>query len=360
MQWNWQKKGWGNFTYDEAILKSATGDFLNGLGECVGILKHSTDDTKNIFKVELMRDEALTTSFIEGEILDRDSVQSSICNQFGIKSNNHNVPDREFGISSIMFDLYENYVTCLTEEKLCEWHNLLFTGNLRIKGGQYRNTDAPMQIVSGAHGKAKIHFEAPPPNMIVTEMQNFLAWFNRTPDISPIIKAGIAHLYFECIHPFEDGNGRIGRAIIEKAISQNIGQPSLLMISYTINQNKKAYYKALEQANKSNEITEWLIYFTDLIKQAQKNTIQRIDFIIKKTKLYDTVKNTLNPRQQKVLARILEEGIDGFKGGLSAENYQSITKASSATATRDLKDMVEKGVLIKNGELRYTRYYLNI
>ena len=163
-----------------------------------------------------------------------------------------------------------------------------------------------------------------------------------------------------CIHPFEDGNGRIGRALAEKSLAQNLGQPSLITLAYTIERKRKDYYAALERNNKRNEITDWLTSFAGTVLQAQNNTIAPVDFYVAKAKLYEKLRNKLNERQSKAIARMFQEGIDGFKGGLSAENYISITQASRATATRDLQDLVEKSALTRTGLRRHTRYHLNL
>jgi Fic family protein len=231
--------------------------------------------------------------------------------------------------------------------------------------GCYRTHAEPMQVVSGPDYKRTVHFEAPPSHRLAGEMGRFISWFNDTApgasnSLPGLTRAGIAHLYFVCIHPFEDGNGRIGRALAEKSLAQNLGQPSLIALAYTIERGRKAYYEMLERGNKDNEITQWLTYFAETILQAQRNTILRVDFYIAKAKLYERLRGELNPRQEKAIARMFREGIDGFKGGLSAENYISITRASRATATRDLQDLVAKGVLFRTGELRHTRYHLNI
>ena len=175
-----------------------------------------------------------------------------------------------------------------------------------------------------------------------------------------MLRAGIAHLYFVSIHPFEDGNGRIGRALAEKALAQCLGQPTLIAIAYTIERNKKAYYTALEQANSRNEITPWLTYFATLVLDAQRYTATWIEFLINKAKLYDRLRGQLNPRQEKVLTGLFREGPEGFIGGLSAEKYIGITGAPRATATRDLQDLVGKGALLRCGERKYTRYLFNL
>lgn len=196
-------------------------------------------------------------------------------------------------------------------------------------------------------------------------MTGLLGWFNRTTprgsDRLPLLaRAGIVHLYFESIHPFEDGNDRIGRALSVKALAQTLGQPSLVALAHAIERDRKSYYAMLERSNKGNEITPWLVYFAETILNAQRTTMQHVEFYIAKTKFYDRLRGKLKPRQEKVIARMFEEGVDGFTGVLSAENYISISKASRATATRDLRSLVLLGALIRSGERRHTRYRLNI
>jgi Fic family protein len=170
----------------------------------------------------------------------------------------------------------------------------------------------------------------------------------------------MAHLYFESIHPFEDGNGRIGRAVSEKALSQGLNRPTLIAISYTIESEKKEYYAALQRNSTRLEIDHWLEYFCKMVLKAQDYTQSRIDFLIQKGKFYQRFSNQLNERQQKVVARIFREGVNGFTGGLSAENYMRITGTTASTATRDLQKMVELGAFVRTGERKSTRYYLNI
>ena len=222
-----------------------------------------------------------------------------------------------------------------------------------------------MQIASGRFDRPKVHFVAPPSARVRAEMTGLLGWFNRTTprgsDRLPLLaRAGIVHLYFESIHPFEDGNDRIGRALSVKALAQTLGQPSLVALAHAIERDRKSYYAMLERSNKGNEITPWLVYFAETILNAQRTTMQHVEFYIAKTKFYDRLRGKLKPRQEKVIARMFEEGVDGFTGVLSAENYISISKASRATATRDLRSLVLLGALIRSGERRHTRYRLNI
>jgi len=365
-RWNWQQDDWPQFRFDKSFLAQNEAKFLLNGGLVLGALRHIRAEDKNALTIDLISSEALKTSEIEGEYLNRESVQLSIRRNFGLDTERRKIPPAEQGIADMMMDLYRSFAEPLTHETMFRWHGMLTTGRRDLKNiGAYRTDDEPMQIISGPIGNPTIHLEAPPSAVVKKEMEGFVKWFHDTaPDgntaLSTLTRAGIAHLYFATIHPFEDGNGRIARALAEKALSQALGQPTLIALSQTIQKNKKSYYEALHQSSRDNEITAWLGYFADTVLQAQLTTQRMIDFLIQKTKLYDRVKSQLNERQEKALARIFREGADGFKGGLSAENYISITAAARATATRDLQDLVDKGVLIRTGALKSTRYHLNI
>jgi len=366
MKWNWQQADWPHFSYDPAKIEESEKQLLLGAGLLFGAFKHLGDEDKRQLTIELISNEALKTSAIEGEYLDRDSLQSSIRRQFGLVTDNRKVSAAEQGIAEVMVDLYRGFDAPLSHALLFEWHNMLTNGRRDLNDiGRYRTHTDPMQIVSGAIYAPKVHFEAPPSSQMMAEMERFIAWFNDTSPtgkspLPALLRASIAHLYFVSIHPFEDGNGRIGRALVEKALAQCVGQPTLIAIAYTIERNKKAYYTALEQANRRNEITPWLVYFADRVLTAQRYTAMWIEFLISKAKLYDRLRGQLNPRQEKVLARLFREGPEGFIGGLSAEKYIGITGAPRATATRDLQDLVGKGALLRQGERKHTRYLLNL
>jgi Fic family protein len=365
MSWNWEQAGWPQFNFNSKALEALEQQFLLGSGELVGAFKHVGDDDRQTLRIDLISEEAIKTSEIEGEILNRDSVQSSLRHQFGLGPDKPNIPRAERGIAQMMVDLYDHFDTPLSDDALFSWHRMLMEGSSDISTiGSYRIHKDPMQVVSGPSYKRVVHFEAPPSERMPAEMHRLIDWFNDTAPkgnapLPALTRAGIAHLYFVCIHPFEDGNGRIGRAIAEKSLAQNLGYPSLLALAYTIARKRKDYYAALERNNQDLEITDWLDYFGRTILEAQANTINRVDFYVAKAKFYERYRGQLNERQAKAIARIFEEDIDGFKGGLSAEKYINITKASRATATRDLQDLVEKGVLTRTGELRHTRYHLD-
>jgi Fic family protein len=366
MTWNWEQPDWPKFSYKSEALAPLEQRFLLQSGEFVGACKHMRADDQETLKIELISEEAVKTSEIEGKLLNRDSVQSSLRYQLGLGAERPGIDPAERGISEMMVDLYRNFGDSLDHATMFAWHRMLLSGDRKISLiGGYRAHAEPMQVVSGPDYKRSVHFEAPPAARMKDEMARFIAWFNdtspggKTP-LPPLTRAGIAHLYFVCIHPFEDGNGRIGRALAEKSLAQNLNQPSLIALAYTIERKRKDYYAALERNNKELEITAWLIWFAGTILEAQLNTIARVDFLVAKAKFYETFRGRLNERQDKVIARMFEEGIDGFKGGLSADNYITISKTSRATATRDLQDLVEKGALTRTGELRHTRYHLSL
>jgi Fic family protein len=366
MTWNWQKPDWPHFRWDRARLEVAERQFLLSGGVFVGTVRHLGKEERDQLTIEAMSTEAVTTSEIEGEILDRASVQSSLRKQLGLATGERRVRPAERGIAEMMVDLYRSFAEPLSEEMLFRWHRMVMSGSRNLKdAGRYRTGAEAMQVVSGPVDEPSVHFEAPPSSRVLSEMKRFIAWFGRTAPgreepLPALTRAGIAHLHFESIHPFEDGNGRIGRAIAEKALAQSLGQPALTALAATILARRKSYYEALEAANKENEITGWLLWFAGVAIEAQRRTIALVEFLIDKTKLLDRLKGQLNARQEKALLRVFREGPEGFRGGLSAGKYSTITGASPATTTRDLAGLVEKGALLREGERRYARYRLSV
>lgn len=366
-KWNWQQEDWPDFSYDRKRLEPLENEYTKESGISLGVMRHLSKEDQDELKIEIICNEALKTSEIEGEFLDRNSLQSSICKEFGVgeKYLHGNIKPEEAGIAMMMKDLYTSFNSPLTNETLCVWHDKLLNGRSDLERGKYRTSNDDMRVVSGRIDKPKIHFIAPPASKIPIEMDQFVSWFNRTAPggktpLSPLIRAGTVHLYFVTIHPFEDGNGRIARALTEKSLSQNLGKPTLIALSSTISDKKKAYYKMLELQNKSNQIDPWLYFFGKTIIEAQKQTIKQVDFLIAKAKFFNAYETLLNPRQKKAVLRIFKEGPKGFSGGFSAKNYVSIAKTTSATATRDLQDLVNKGIFSKTGKLKSTRYELNL
>ncbi|AXB78900.1 Fic family protein [Novosphingobium sp. P6W] len=366
MRWNWQLIDWPNFGFDPTRLRAAEERFLRGSGVVVGTMHHLDGDARQGVVIELISQEMVESSAIEGEVLDRASVQSSIARQLGFVADKRRSNPAEAGAAELMADLYRRYAEPLTDKLLFDWHRMLMNGRRDLADiGAYRTHADPMQIVSGVLYAPRVHFEAPPSDRVPAEMARFVTWFN---DSSPrgkaplpaVTRAAIAHLWFETIHPFEDGNGRLGRAIAEKALAQSLEAPTLTALAATIHRRKKAYYAELQRASQSNQIDPWMSWFSDIVLEAQGRTIETINFLIEKTRLIDRLKGKINPRQEKALIRMMAEGLDGFAGGLSAQNYRTITDAASATATRDLADLVELGALERVGERRYARYHLKI
>lgn len=332
----------------------------------VGAIRHLEKDDREEIVIELLSADALSTSAIEGEVLDRDSVQSSLRRQLGMSAAAFRSRPAEAGIAEMMADLYRHPLDPITEARLFEWHRMIMNGRRDIADiGHYRRHGEPMQIVSGAFGRQRVHFEAPPSDRLSTEMGSLLEWLERTyPEgsdpLGALTRAGIAHLWFESIHPFEDGNGRIGRAIAESALARAITTPTFSALSKSLLKHRKDYYAMLEAASTTLVIDDWLLWFADRALEAQKSADDLVRFLIEKTRLMDRLRGVMNERQEKVLLRMLAEGPDGFTGGLSAGNYATITGAPPSTVTRDLSDLVEMGALLRTGERKATRYRLKI
>ncbi|WP_299948790.1 Fic family protein [uncultured Ruegeria sp.] len=366
MPWNWQIPEWPEFRYDASKIAPLEEKFLLSSGEILGAVLHVSPSEREQLRIDLLSDEAMKTSAIEGEMLDRRSVQSSLRRQLGLSTDIYPAMPREHGVAEMMVDVYSNYAEVLTDETLFRWHSMLLSHDRNLESiGTYRRHEDAMQIVSGSYDRPTVHFEAPPSVRIQGEMDRFVDWFNKSsPDsehpLPALTRAGLSHLYFESIHPFEDGNGRLSRALAEKSLAQNIGQPSLIALAFTIEWERKLYYDQLERHQKTLDVTTWLEWFAETVLSAQQVTLERVGFFIAKAHFYDRHRAQLNDRQAKVIERIFREGPDGFKGGLSAENYLAITRTSRATATRDLQELVERGALSRTGERRYTRYWLKL
>ncbi|MEX6686151.1 Fic family protein [Danxiaibacter flavus] len=367
MKYNWQLPNWPDFNFNLTEIEDDLFAFAGETGLVSGLLQAIPIDLQIATIINIMVTEAIKTSEIEGENLSRQDVVSSIKNRLGIHKASHIIKDvKAKGAGELMVNIRETYAETLSGEKLFEWHTLLMKGSPGITSGAWRKGRSAMQVISGPIGKETIHFEAPPSTAVASEMKQFIQWFNETApgSIKEIKKApvrsAIAHLYFESIHPFEDGNGRIGRAITEKALSQTIGRPVVLSLSRTIEADKKCYYNALKEAQKSTDITNWIKYFTKTLLSAQRETKQLIEFTLTKSRFFDRHKEVLNERQLKVINKMLDAGPEGFKGGMTAKKYMSITKSSKATATRDLQLLLETKALRVEGGGRSTNYSLNI
>ena len=367
MKYNWQKSGWPHFKYSLEKIEDILFAFAEETGHVTGLLKGMPKNEEIEAIINMMVSEAIKTSEIEGEFLSRHDVASSIRNKLGLDKIPQKIKDKKAqGAGELIFAVRNTFLQTLTKEMLFGWHTMLLNQNKRITVGKWRFHKEPMQVVSGAAGKEKIHFDAPPADRVPAEMKRFIHWFN---DTAPggkseikkaLVRSAIAHLYFESVHPFEDGNGRIGRAIAEKALSQTMGRPVLLSLSQAIEADKKSYYAALETAQRDNEITAWIKYFVNIALAAQLHAGSLIDFTLKKTKFFDKHNENLNTRQLKAINKMFDAGPQGFHGGMTANKYISITKTSKASATRDLQVLADLKALLPQGGGRSTHYELNV
>ncbi|MDR3093378.1 MAG: Fic family protein [Bacteroidales bacterium] len=363
--YNWQSEKWAEFVYNEEIISNNALRLAELSGEVFGIFKTFNSAKQQNEILDIMISEAIKTSEIEGEMLSREDVRSSFLKKLGLTTTIKNIKDRRAeNVALLMLEVRNNFQTKLSEKLIKQWHGMLFSNAKYIDAGVYRSGEEPMQIVSGAIGKEKVHFEAPPSSRVPQEMKNFVKWYNAFKTngniLKIIAKASITHLYFESIHPFEDGNGRIGRALIEKCLSESLGRQIIMSISQSIEKNKNRYYDEMKKAQHTLEIDSWLLYFSQLLIDAQQNALDILDFSIRKTQFFDKYKPALNERQTKAINKMLDAGKGGFEGGMTAKKYISIAGTTKATATRDLTELVELGILEQNLAGRSTNYTLDL
>jgi len=366
MSYNWQQKGWPKFEFTPGILEDFQLKFLLKSGQSSGRFAGIAEEKKDQLLVDILLSEAIKTSEIEGEFLIRVDVMSSLKKNLGIHEEQPRlVKDlRAKGIAQLMVAVRKTWKAPLSEAMLFAWHSMLMEGNRYIQAGVWRTGTEPMEVVSGTIGKETVHFEAPPSKHVPEEMDRFIAWFNATnPEgekaiRNPILRAALVHLYFESIHPFEDGNGRIGRALAEKALHQGLNQPILISLSQVIEAKRQLYYDQLKEVQRSLQVDSWLLYFGEVVMKAQEKVEELIEFSLQKTKLFDLFHNELNEREVKVLNRMLDEGLGGFEGGINAKKYMSLTGASKASATRDLQHLRDLGIFVAEGGGRSVRYQI--
>jgi Fic family protein len=362
--YNWQQKAWPNFTFSIDEFGSLLDSFLEQWGRMDGLLQGLDRTDQQQLTIDILTNEAMMTSEIEGELLNLHLVKSSIMRNLGLAPVFRTTDRRAEGISNLITATRRETASPLTIEELHHWHSLLMQGAIGITVGHWRKHEDPMQIISGPFGRPTIHFEAPPSRQVPGMMDDFLKWFNQATmpgeaprRMAPVLSA-IAHLYFESIHPFEDGNGRIGRAVAEKALMRCMSGVPLFSLSRAIMRHRAAYYLQLENAQSSMEITEWIRWFTGVVTEAQSDALSWTAFILQKARFYMEHGPALNERQHKAIERMMEEGPAGFKGGMNARKYMGITGASKATATRDLQDLQDSGIFRVSGTGRSTSYEL--
>jgi len=365
-KWIWQHPDWVNFSYD---LKQLLPELTN-LSRLIGGLEVTCQTLAGEVlldtQIQVLADDAIETSAIEGEIIRRSSVRASIRKQLGLPVEHDDSDIRSDGLVAMLMDVRNNTEQALTEEMLFAWQAALFptgySGLDKIHVGCYRGNEQ-MQIVSGAIGKEKVHYIAPPRSQLQSEMNHFLSWINAGNETDPILKAGIAHLWLIMIHPFDDGNGRVSRAVTDYLLAKKF--PWLMQIisfSKHVSLDKKGYYSVLEEAGKNSlDITSWLKWFLQTLITAMNDSAWIIEQVIQKTQFWNKHKDTaLNTRQHKVVNRLLNDG-NRFEGGMTTRKYASISKCSKVTASRDLADLEIKQVLQKRpGSGRSTSYEINI
>ena len=347
-----QIDGWPNFSWQEDALATKLADVRHRQGRLIGKMEGLGFKLREEAVLRTLTDDVVKSSDIEGETLDKDQVRSSIARRLGMDVAGLIPSERNVeGVVEMMLDATQNYTSPLTKDRLFGWHAALFptgrSGMSKIIVGNWRDdSEGPMQVVSGPYGKEHVHYEAPKAVLLPEEMDKFLDWIESKNTNDPVINAAIAHLWFVTIHPFEDGNGRIARAIADLALarSENSNQRFYSMSSQ-IRAERNQYYEVLEHTQKGDlDISDWLHWFLDCLDRAINQAEQTLAAVIGKAKFWETANTfSLNDRQRAMLNRLL----DGFEGKLTSTKWAKITKSSQDTASRDIKDLMEKGLMIR-------------
>jgi Fic family protein len=363
MLYNWQQKKWPVLTYQPSEIEEVSRGFDIQVERVKAVLASFDVTTEAGKSLEAMVAEAVSTSAIEGEVLNPQDVMSSMKNRLGKNAKPISIRDyRASGVAALLLSVRQAFAEPLTETMLRDWHQKLFDGypareSPEIIGG-YRQ-DA-IFVKAADLDEPSIRFEAPPSRVVRKEMTRFLKWYNESglTGMASVVRAAIAHLYFESIHPFCDGNGRLGRALVSKIVAQHSRTFIMIPFSVGLFEHRKAYYEALHQASFTLDVTQWIQTFAGLLTSSMQNYEAELRFQIRVLCLLSNVKPQLNERQLKVFERMTREGSRGFVGGMSASKYQNIAQTSKATATRDLAEMVNLGVLVRMGDGAGVRYQI--
>lgn len=360
-----QLKDWPHFKWDNESLLTILGRVRNLQGKLIGRMESLGFELRNDASLQILTLDILKSSEIEGEVLQPDQVRSSIARKLGLDIAGLVASDRNVdGVVDMMLDATQEYNKPLTVQRLFNWHSSLFptgsSGMYKISTGDWRKDSSPMQVVSGPMGKEKVHFEAPKAEIIDTEMSRFLEWFNEEATLDPTLKAAIAHLWFVTIHPFDDGNGRIARAITDMMLSR-ADESSLRFYSMSaqIRLERKEYYDILERTQKGNlDITNWIKWFLECLLNALNTSENKLENVLFKSYFWKThAKTNMNDRQVLLLNKLL----DGFEGKLTTSKWAKIAKCSADTALRDIQDLINKNILQKedSGGGKNTSYKVN-
>ncbi len=363
--WIHEYQDWSGFTWDVDALGNKLADIRHRQGRLLGRMEGLGFELKREASLSTLTNDIVKSSAIEGEYLNPEEVRSSIARRLGIDIAGLIPASRDVeGIVEMMLDATQVFLKPLTKERLFDWHAALFptgrSGLHRITVGGWRNTEAgPMQVVSGSIGHEKIHFEAPNADRLEIEMQTFLTWFDKPNGLDPVLKAGIAHLWFVTIHPFEDGNGRIARAIGDMALARADGIPDrFYSLSSQIESERKDYYNQLERQQRSSpEITGWLEWFLGCLGRSISSAEETLGNVLFKSWLWEKInQGSVNDRQRLIINRMLE---DDFMGHMNTSKYAKMAKCSNDTGLRDIQDLKERGIFIQNpGGGRSTSYRL--
>lgn len=371
-KWIWEYDEYPNFKYDKEKIEPLLRDIAYEQGKLKSFMLLMDKESTRYSLAQTLENEIIASCEIEGEILNRQSVRSSIKQKLGLESHQHyKITRKEDNYVDILIDANTNYDEDLTLDKLFGWHNAMFekgySGFSKIKVAQFRGEGA-MQVVSGDYGKEKIHYEAPPFDTLENEMNSFIKWFNETP--TTLEKASLTHLWFVIIHPFDDGNGRITRALTDRVLSK-LEQSSFSKIytmSKSIYDDRKGYYEALDKTtgrfekNDPLDITYWMEWFFKTLYNALLDAQKQLNYIVEKTKFWDAHReDELNLRQIKVLNKLLDIGSENFKGDLTKSKYVKIANTAETNASRDIADLLAKGCIkqVEGTTGRGTRYTIN-
>ena len=368
--WIWQQPNWPHFSWQADTLAPLLRACSHAQGRLLGMLGAVGNDTEVQSSLDALLQNIITSSAIEGEQLNVGSVRSSLARRLGLNEEGHTT-SRSEGLAELLLDAIGGYQQPLDLQRLCKWHGWLFPSDEHLLTpplniGTLRGEE-PMQVVSGRLDRPTVHFEAPARAGLEAQLAEFLVWFERSRNeasLDPFLRAGIAHFWFVTLHPFDDGNGRLTRAITDLALAQGEQQAiRFYAMSANILNDRAGYYRILEASQKGTlDITAWLQWFLATLLKSLEQALARIDRVLAKTRFWQAHRSqALSAEQIKVLNRLLDGGERGFENGISAAQYQAVAKVSKATATRHLGDLVEKGCLARlPGGGRSTRYQIEL
>ncbi len=363
MTYIYQNPDWHKFTWCGEKIQKILLDVKKAQGYLLGKMDTLGFDVRNNAYLQVLTENIIKSSEIEGEILDRHSIRSSIARKLGIDIGGELPVSRNTdGIVDMMLDATRNYEQEISKERFLGWHAALFptgySGLYKITVGNYRNDEfGPMLVVSGYEGKEKIHYEAPPANILEKEMDYLIEYVNTKDDTDNLIKAGIAHLWFVILHPFDDGNGRIARALTDMLLARSDeNEFRFYSMSAQIQKNRKSYYEILEKTQKSTmDITDWLMWFLENLLSAIKSSDEILQNVLKRAEFWNKHSEVIfNERQKKILNKFM----DNFEGNLTTTKWAKMGNCSQDTATLDINDLIKKKILKKAGEGRNTHYLL--